>query len=143
MVGAAPPERAGAAAGVSETSSEFGGALGIAVLGAVGTAVYRAQIDDALPAAVPPDAAEAARDTLGAAVAAGEELPGGLATGLVDAAGEAFAQALQLAATLNAVVAIGAAILAVALLQRVPLSSELEEERGIEPDRALAGGRPC
>ena len=43
MVGSAPPERAGAAAGISETSSEFGGALGIAVLGAIGTAVYRAK----------------------------------------------------------------------------------------------------
>ncbi len=143
MVGAAPPERAGAAAGISETSSEFGGALGIAVLGAVGTAVYRAQIDDALPAAVPPDETQATRDTLGAAVAAGDELPDELASGVVDAAREAFTQALQLAATLNAVVAMGAAVLAVALLQRARLRSELEEERGLEPDRALAGGRPC
>ena len=46
MVGAAPPERAGAAAGISETSSEFGGALGIAILGAIGTAVYRGEIED-------------------------------------------------------------------------------------------------
>ena len=54
MVGAAPAERAGAAAGVSETSSELGGALGIAVLGAVGTAVYRGEIADMLPSGVPP-----------------------------------------------------------------------------------------
>ncbi|MGH2847532.1 MAG: MFS transporter, partial [Thermoleophilaceae bacterium] len=54
MVGTAPPERAGAAAGISETSSEFGGALGIAVLGAIGTAVYRSQVAGAVPAGVPP-----------------------------------------------------------------------------------------
>jgi MFS transporter, DHA2 family, multidrug resistance protein len=54
MVGAAPPERAGGAAGISETSSGFGGALGIAALGAAGTAVYRGQIDDAVPAGVHP-----------------------------------------------------------------------------------------
>jgi DHA2 family multidrug resistance protein-like MFS transporter len=143
MVGAAPPERAGAAAGISETSSEFGGALGIAVLGAVGTAVYRGQIDDALPADVPPDAAEAARDTLGAAVAAGDELPLRPAVELADAAQAAFTQALQLAATLSAAVAIGAAIIALALLRHVRMQSELAEERGVEPDRALAGGRPC
>jgi MFS transporter, DHA2 family, multidrug resistance protein len=144
MVGAAPPERAGAAAGISETSSEFGGALGIAVLGAVGTAVYRGQIEGEVPAGVPSGAAEAARDTLGGAVAAGDELPGPLGPELVDAAREAFTQALQLAATLSAAVAIGAAVLASAQLRRVRMDSEPEEARGLESERALASGcRPC
>jgi DHA2 family multidrug resistance protein-like MFS transporter len=143
MVGAAPPERAGAAAGISETSSELGGALGIAVLGAVGTAVYRGQIEGAVPAGVPPETADAAQDTLGAAVAAGGELPDQLAFELVDAAREAFTQSLEVAALISAAVAIGAAILALAQLRGVRMGSELEEERGLEPDRALAGGRPC
>jgi DHA2 family multidrug resistance protein-like MFS transporter len=142
MVGSAPPERAGAAAGISETSSEFGGALGIATLGAVGTAVYRGQIDDALPAGAPPDAAEAARDTLGAAVAARDELPGEFASRLVDAAQEAFTQALQVAAALSAAVAIAAAVLAVTFVRRARMSTELEPERGLEPV-AVVGGRPC
>jgi MFS transporter, DHA2 family, multidrug resistance protein len=141
MVGAAPPERAGAAAGISETSSEFGGALGIATLGAIGTAVYRGQIDDALPAGVPHEAAGAARDTLGAAVAAGEELPGELAPPLIDAAQEAFTQALQVAAALSAAVAIAAAILAVTLVRRVRLP-EPEQERSLEPV-PVVGRRPC
>ena len=106
MVGAAPPERAGAAAGISETSSEFGGALGIAILGAIGTAVYRAEIDDAVPAGVPAEAAEGARDTLGAAVAGGDGL-----SGLVEAARDAFTEALQLAATVSAAAVVGAAVL--------------------------------
>jgi DHA2 family multidrug resistance protein-like MFS transporter len=63
MVGTAPPERAGAASGISETSSEFGGALGIAILRVIGTAVYRGQVADTVPAGVPPEAAAAARDT--------------------------------------------------------------------------------
>ena len=41
IIGAAPAERAGAAAAISETGSEMGGALGIAVLGSIGTAIYR------------------------------------------------------------------------------------------------------
>jgi len=143
MVGAAPPERAGAAAAISETSSELGGALGIAVLGAVGTAVYRGQIDGSVPAAVPSGAAEAARDTLGAAVASRQGLPDQLAFELVDAAREAFTQALQVASTISAAVAIGAAILAVALLRRVRMRSDVDEEPWLEPDRALARGRPC
>ncbi|MDQ2690235.1 MAG: MFS transporter, partial [Chloroflexota bacterium] len=36
IVGSAPPERAGAASGISETGSELGGALGIAILGSIG-----------------------------------------------------------------------------------------------------------
>ena len=68
-VGAASAERAGAASALSETSAEFGGALGIAILGLVGTAAYRGQIANAIPAGVPPQAAAAARDTLGGAVA--------------------------------------------------------------------------
>ncbi len=40
IVGAAPPERAGAASAISETGSELGGALGIALLGSLATAVY-------------------------------------------------------------------------------------------------------
>ncbi|OYW97565.1 MAG: MFS transporter, partial [Bosea sp. 32-68-6] len=37
VVGSAPPERAGSAAAISETSLEFGGAVGIAVLGSIVT----------------------------------------------------------------------------------------------------------
>jgi DHA2 family multidrug resistance protein-like MFS transporter len=40
VIGSAPPERAGAAAGISETGSELGGALGIAIMGSLVTAVY-------------------------------------------------------------------------------------------------------
>jgi len=53
IVGSAPPERSGAASGISETSAEFGGALGIALLGSLGTAVYRSQMADAVPEGVP------------------------------------------------------------------------------------------
>jgi MFS transporter, DHA2 family, multidrug resistance protein len=143
MVGAAPPERAGAAAGISETSSEFGGALGIATLGAVGTAVYRGQIDQGLPAGAPPEAVEAARDTLGAAVAAGEDLPAELAPQLVDAAQEAFTQAFQVVAALNAAVAIAAAVLAVTFVRRVRMRAEPEEVEGLEPAPGVIGVRPC
>jgi MFS transporter, DHA2 family, multidrug resistance protein len=61
IVSAAPPERAGSASAISETSAEFGGALGIAVLGSLGTLIYR-QIMDGV------DAPVAAKATLGAAI---------------------------------------------------------------------------
>ena len=119
IVGTAPPERSGSAAAISETSSELGGALGIALLGTVGTAVYRGQVADAVPAGVPPDTAEAARDTLGGALAAGDGLPAPLAADLLETARQAFTDGLQMAATLSAALAIGAALLAAMLLPRV------------------------
>jgi MFS transporter, DHA2 family, multidrug resistance protein len=143
MVSAAPPERAGAAAGISETSSEFGGALGIAVLGVIGTAVYRGEVADAVPAGVPPDAAQAARDTLGGAVAAGDALPDPFGPALVGTANDAFTQALQLAATLSAAVVIAAAVLAWALLRRVGAGPEAEEQRGLEVDVPVPDRTPC
>ena len=68
IVSSAPPERAGAASGISETGAELGGALGIAILGSVGVAVYRGELADHLPAEVPSQAAAIARETLGGAV---------------------------------------------------------------------------
>jgi MFS transporter, DHA2 family, multidrug resistance protein len=41
IVSSAPPERAGSASAISETSAEFGGALGIALLGSLVTVIYR------------------------------------------------------------------------------------------------------
>ena len=139
IVGSAPPERAGAASGISETSAEFGGALGIAVLGSIGTAVYRSQVADAVPADVPPEAAEAARDTLGGAIAAADQLPDSLGTELLDAAREAFTQALQLTAITSAVIVLGMAILAAVLLRHVRTGSESERPAGLEPDAPIPG----
>ncbi|MCF8569187.1 MFS transporter [Gordonia sp. HY002] len=45
VVGSAPPEKSGAASGVSETSFELGTALGLALLGSLATAVFLARDD--------------------------------------------------------------------------------------------------
>src|SRR4029453_8337084 len=58
VIGSAPPERAGAAAALSETGSELGGALGIALLGSLGMALYRHRMSDALHAGIPAHAVE-------------------------------------------------------------------------------------
>src|SRR5688572_28336251 len=62
IVGSAPPEQAGAATGMSETSGELGGALGIALLGSLGTAVYRSEIANSLPSGIPAEVVGAAQD---------------------------------------------------------------------------------
>jgi len=140
LVGSAPPERAGAASGISETTSELGGALGIAVLGSIGIAVYRSQVADAVPADAPPEMAEAAHNTLGGAVAAAGQLPDRVGAELLETAREAFTHGLHLTAITSAALALGMAILAVALLRHVPTGSELEDQADMEPAGAVAGG---
>jgi DHA2 family multidrug resistance protein-like MFS transporter len=121
VVGAAPPEAAGAAAAISETGSELGGALGIAILGSLGTAVYRAAMARATLEGIPPEARSLARDTLGGAVAAAASLSDPAALALLDAARAAFAEALQVTVAVCAVICGLGAILVVVLLRRVTL----------------------
>jgi DHA2 family multidrug resistance protein-like MFS transporter len=134
IVGSAPPERAGAASGISETGAELGGALGISILGSIGTAIYRSGVATGLPAGVPPEAAEIARDTLGGAVGVAAQLPDQIGLALLEVARSSFVQGLHLAAGISAVVAIAAAIIAVVALRQVPASSQHGEEDG--PDVA-------
>lgn len=103
IVGSAPPEHAGGASAISETAAELGGALGIAILGSIGTAVYRHELADTMPSGVSPESAAAARDTLGGAVDLAGQLPAPLGSMLLDASRDAFVQGMQLAATLSAV----------------------------------------
>jgi MFS transporter, DHA2 family, multidrug resistance protein len=130
IVGAAPRERAGAASAISETGAEFGGALGIAILGSIGIAVYRSRLADAVPAGVPPDQADIARDTLGGATEVAAQLPDRLGTELLDTAREAFTQGLQVTAVTGALVLAGLAVLTAVLLRNVRTGSEPE----VQPD---------
>jgi DHA2 family multidrug resistance protein-like MFS transporter len=126
VVSSAPPERAGAASGISETGAELGGALGIAILGSIGVAVYRGTLADTLPAGVPAEAAAAARDTLGGAMGAAAQLPGEVGAALLAAAQDAFVQGMQVAVTLSAVVAVVIAVASTVLLRAVPAGAEAE-----------------
>ena len=117
IVGSAPPERAGAASGVSETFFELGGALGISVLGSIGAAIYRREVALDLPAGVPSELAAAARDTLGAASGVAGQLPDGLANSLLTVARSAFVDGMQVAAVISALVAAGVAVFALASLR--------------------------
>jgi DHA2 family multidrug resistance protein-like MFS transporter len=127
ILGSAPPERAGAASAISETGAELGGALSIAILGTLGTAVYRNQVTEDLPADVPPEQASTARDTLGGAVAAREELPDPVGSELVEVAREAFTLGLKVSALLSAVLATASAVLAAVLLRNVRTASHAAE----------------
>jgi DHA2 family multidrug resistance protein-like MFS transporter len=143
IVGSAPPERAGAASGISETGAELGGALGIAILGSIGTAVYRSELAAHLPGTVPPAAQQVARDTLGAAVGAAMQLPDASGLALLMTARDAFVQALHTAAAIAAVVAIGAALFDVILLRHVSAMAEPALEPDVKVIAATSGTASC
>jgi DHA2 family multidrug resistance protein-like MFS transporter len=149
IVGSAPPEKAGSAASMNETSGEFGFALGIATLGSIGTAIYRTQVSGAIPADVPTAAAGAARDTLAGATAAAANLPDPLASALLAPAREAFTSGMHAAATISAVLLAVVAVLVVALLRQVRPSGEpanletANQETGADEAKDQAGRHEC
>ncbi|MGK4585614.1 MFS transporter [Kitasatospora sp. HPMI-4] len=124
---AAPAERAGAAAATSETATELGSSLGIAVLGAAGAAVYRSRLNGSLPNGLSGEAARAAHDTLGGAVTVAAHLPGRTGSELLTAARTAFADGMHLAAAVGLVVMIGAALLAGRLMRHLPVAAPATE----------------
>lgn len=118
VMSAVPPERAGVASGMSETSFEFGGALGIAVLGSVVTALYRGGIETGLPAGLPPGALEAARDTLGGAVGAAREL-GAAGEPMLAAARAVYTRTLEQAAWLCGALSLAGMAVIISLRRRL------------------------
>ncbi|MFJ6674846.1 MFS transporter [Actinosynnema sp. NPDC091369] len=133
VVASAPPERAGEASALSETAPELGGALGIAILGSVGTAVYRARVADAVPDGLPGDSARAAAETLGGAVSAAEQAGGPVGDQLLDAARSAFTEGLHLIAGISIAVLAATAVLIAVMLRHVPPSNEAEQRAQDEP----------
>jgi DHA2 family multidrug resistance protein-like MFS transporter len=119
IIGSVPPERAGVASAISETGSEFGGALGVAILGSIGTAVYRGAMTGGVSSAIPRESAAAARDTLGGAVAVAMRLPDKPGAELLGTAREAFAQALELAALISAAIVLATAVMVVLRLKNL------------------------
>ncbi|WP_346155417.1 MFS transporter [Nonomuraea recticatena] len=124
IVGSVPPHKAGAASGLATTCSDLGISLGIAIIGSIGAAVYRAQAGVALPTGLPPEAATASRDSIDGAVVAAQQLPDDLGDALLTPAREAFTRGLNLAAVTAAAIAAGAAIIALARLRHVPATGQ-------------------
>ena len=119
VMSAVPPEKAGAASGVSETSFEFGAALGVAVLGSIVTAIYRTRMSDVTLDVIPHDALVDARDTLAAAVSIADSLPGEAGASLLIASRDAFTLAMQATAWVSALLALVAAAVCLKFIKPV------------------------
>jgi DHA2 family multidrug resistance protein-like MFS transporter len=134
VMSAVPPERAGAASGVSETSFEFGGALGIAVLGSIMAASYRSIMEHA-PLELSRETLDQARHTLGGALAAAEHLTAEQGERLLSVAREAFVRSLRMVCGPAAVLSLVAAAIAFKMLKQkgAPPTEQTAEAGALEP----------
>ena len=114
IMSAVPLNKAGVGSAVNDTTREVGGALGIAILGSIANSAYRANIDDGVLASLPAEAADAAGESVGAAVQISASLPVEVGAALQAAAGDAFTTAfgnsLLAAAAVAAVIGVIVAV---------------------------------
>ncbi|MFJ6809203.1 hypothetical protein ACIQRK_24785 [Streptomyces anulatus] len=139
IVDAAPPERAGSAAAVGETTQELGGALGIAVLGSVLNVAYHGGLAGSMPDGVPVSAREAVADNLPAALEAAGRLPAETGAQLVSVARDSFAQGLAWIAMGAVPVMLALAVTATALLRNVGRAGEGADREGVAGEAGGAG----
>ncbi|GIU55474.1 MFS transporter [Arthrobacter sp. NicSoilC12] len=122
ILGAAPADKAGAAAAISETGYEVGSLLGTAILGSILTASYQGNLR--LPAGVselaPAAATSQAGETLAGAVDLARMLPAPLAEAVTAAARTAFDSGVHVTASIALVLMSGACVLAAVVLRSVP-----------------------
>lgn len=138
IVTSLPRAKQGVASAVNDVSRELGSALGIAILGSLFNAGYSNAVSDAT-GSLPPDAAHAAEESAGAALAAASHL-GADGRQLADSVRDAFATGLNHAMTAGAVIAI---LTAGFTLWRAPRRNETElpfDQHVLEDDQ-LAGVR--
>ena len=121
IMASAPPDKAGSAAALNETSGQFGFAFGLALLGSIAAAVYDSRFTP--PSTVPAEAINAAKESLTDAVVAARSLPPDLASALLAPAREAFVSGLHLIGVISAVALAMVAVLIVRLLRNVPPTS--------------------
>ncbi|MEU4775995.1 MFS transporter [Micromonospora sp. NPDC023644] len=143
VVGSVPPEKAGSAASLSETSSQLGMALGVAVLGSIGTAVYRERIADEVPAGLPTEAAAAVHDSLPGALTVAAQLPEQLAGAVVGVARMAFTSGLNAAGAASVAMGLLLAAVAVLVLRRVRPVGEPTAPAAAERRTAEVGADPA
>lgn len=113
VVSAAPARKAGAVSAITETAYELGVVLGIALLGSLVTGLYRALVT--VPAWLSAADRAAVQDSLASALTVLDP-----ASTAAQAAREAFAQAMQTASLVAAVLMLAAAVVAWRLIPSSP-----------------------
>ncbi|HET7472175.1 MAG TPA: DHA2 family efflux MFS transporter permease subunit [Candidatus Limnocylindrales bacterium] len=138
IMGALPKEQAGVGSAVNDTTREIGGAIGVAILGSVLSAVYSGRMQD-VSAALPTEVGAIVRDSIGGALAVAEGVGGAAGAAITVAARAAFVDGMAAASIIGMVVAIGGAVIALVWLPA--RSAAVAEEIAPETEPGLGGAR--
>jgi uncharacterized protein YndB with AHSA1/START domain len=132
IMGAVQTEKAGIGSAVNDATREVGGTLGVAVIGSVFASLYVAEVDG-LRSLLPPELAERAGESVGAAFFVAAQLPEGPAAAVRAAAEQGFFDGLAA----GCLVASGVALLgAGGGRHRAPLAAEGRRHRAGRRARA-------
>lgn len=112
IMGSLPKAKAGVGSAVNDTTRELGGALGVAIIGSTLSSLYGARLGDDLDGTVPAPALHAAKESMGAALAVGNQVGGRDGARIIDAAREAFVHAMTRASLVTAAFAAVGALVA-------------------------------
>src|SRR5262245_15005473 len=111
IMGSLPPSRAGVGSAMNDTTRQVGGALGVAVMGSVAAASYRAELNGRLAGtALPAKALSGARQSLGSALQAAHDAGGHAGVVLGDAGRAAFISGVRWASIVACLVALIGAV---------------------------------
>jgi EmrB/QacA subfamily drug resistance transporter len=125
VMGAVPAEKSGVASAMNDVSRQVSGALGVAVIGSLTASLYASQIEDDT-AALAPDAADAAQESIGGAISVADSLPDADGSALTEAAASAYTHALSLGFVGAAAFAAVGALIVIRFLP--PRQEELETD---------------
>lgn len=126
IMGGVPEAKAGVGSAMNSVTRMVAGAFGAAIIGSVMYTAYGEKVADAV-AGLPPELAEPAQNSVGAAVQIAASLPAEVGAPLAAAAGAAFTDAMGLAVLIGATVALVGAPL---VLRFMPARHEAVDDEG-------------
>lgn len=140
IMGSLPPGKAGVGSAVNDTTREFGGTLGVAIVGSIFASLYSHGISSAEALSGLPGALRAAMGR-SMAVAHGViiQVPAGQAAAVRDAVNDAFHDGLHIGTLVCAGIALGAAVIVAWLL---PAREAVDDSAGKNPELRSAAGEP-
>ena len=133
VMGAVPVAKAGVASATNDVTRQVAGAIGVAVIGSVFNSAYQTAMEPAV-AQLPPDAAGAASNSIGAALQVASQLPAQAGEALALASRQGFVDAMGVAIWIPVAIAALGGFLVLKFLP--PQHLEPAPEPGTEPSSA-------